>query len=190
MSCHVYEQITNRIIALLEQGAAPWHKPWNARMDMPRNLLTKRAYRGINVFLLLAMDYESPYWLTFRQAIQLGGTVKKGERSCPVVFWKHTEIEDEQTGEKREIPLLRYYRVFNTAQCEGIGDSLSAARSAPGQRFSVPNRTLSWLVCPSRQPLSTDSPAHPILRQKTWLQCLHGNGSTRVKLFTPRCSTK
>ena len=66
------------------------------------------------------MSYESPFWLTFRQALQLGGTVRKGEKSCPVVFWKQTTIEDKASGEPQKIPLLRYYHVFNVAQCDGL----------------------------------------------------------------------
>ena len=66
------------------------------------------------------MGYESPHWLTFRQAIQLGGSVKKGEKACPVVFWKQMQITDKQSGELEKIPLLRLYSVFNVAQCEGL----------------------------------------------------------------------
>lgn len=128
---NAYERITDRIIALLEQDTAPWHKPWNARTSMPRNLVTRKPYRGINVFLLLAMNYESPFWLTFRQAVQRAGTVKKGEKSCPVVFWKPMTIEDQKSGEERVVPLLRYYHVFNVAQCDGIGDTTSTATSVP-----------------------------------------------------------
>ena len=75
---------------MLTQGTVPWHKPWKARTGLPRNLVSHKSYRGINVFLLLAMSYESPFWLTFRQTLQLGGSVRKGEKSCPVVFWKQT----------------------------------------------------------------------------------------------------
>jgi antirestriction protein ArdC len=88
MSTYAYERITGQIIALLEQGTVPWHKTWKASMSMPRNLVTKRPYRGINVLLLLCGSYESPYWLTCRQANMLGGTIRKGEKACPVVFWK------------------------------------------------------------------------------------------------------
>jgi len=116
----VYDIITERIIAMLEQGTVPWHKPWNAQTSLPRNLVSKRPYRGINVFLLLSMHYESPFWLTFKQAHELGGTVRKGEKSCPVVFWKQLDVEDGDDGETRKIPLLRFYHVFNVAQCEGL----------------------------------------------------------------------
>ena len=118
-----YERITERIVSLLEQGTVPWHKPWKVKTGLPRNLISKKPYRGINVFLLMAMSYESPHWLTFRQAIQLGGNVKKGEKSCPVVFWKRTKNEDEKSDEPKKAPLLRLYHVFNVAQCEGLKDA-------------------------------------------------------------------
>lgn len=118
-----YERITERIVSLLEQGTVPWHKPWTVKTGLPRNLISKKPYRGINVFLLMAMSYESPHWLTFRQAIQLGGNVKKGEKSCPVVFWKQTKNEDEKSDEPKKAPLLRLYHVFNVAQCEGLKDT-------------------------------------------------------------------
>lgn len=120
MNAHIYEQITERIMALLAQGTVPWQKPWKARTGLPRNLVSQNPYRGINVFLLLAMSYESPFWLTFRQALQLGGTVRKGEKSCPVVFWKQTTIEDTESGEQQKKRMLRLYHVFNVAQCDGL----------------------------------------------------------------------
>ena len=120
MNAHIYDHITQRLITLLKQGTVPWHKPWKAQTGLPQNLVTKHPYRGINVFLLLSMSYESPFWLTFRQALQLGGSVRQGERSCPVVFWKPTTITDKESGEPQKIPLLRYYHVFNVAQCDGL----------------------------------------------------------------------
>lgn len=120
MKNEVYERITGRITALLTAGTVPWHKPWKATTGLPRNLVSKKPYRGINAFLLLAMSYESPCWLTFRQAAALGGSVRKGEKACPVVFWKQLKIEDKKTEETRRIPLLRYYHVFNAAQCDGL----------------------------------------------------------------------
>jgi len=120
MNATIYDQITERIIALLEKGTIPWRKPWKAQTGLPRNLITKRAYRGINVLLLHSMHYESPYWLTFRQALELGGNVRKGEKACPVVFWKQLEREDKLTGDKEKIPMMRFYFVFNVAQCDGL----------------------------------------------------------------------
>lgn len=120
MNIKSYERITERIVGLLEQGTVPWHKPWQVQTGLPRNLVTKKPYRGINPFLLMAMGYESPHWLTYRQAVQLGGNVKKGEKSCPVVFWKPLQVTDEDSGEVAKIPLLRLYNVFNVSQCEGL----------------------------------------------------------------------
>lgn len=130
MNIRSYERITERIVGLLEQGIVPWHKPWQVTTGLPRNLVTKKPYRGINPFLLMAMGYESPHWLTFRQAIQLGGSVKKGEKACPVVFWKPLQVTDEQSGEVEKIPLLRLYYVFNVAQCEGLKNALAAEADA------------------------------------------------------------
>ena len=116
----VYDQITKRVIALLESGTIPWHKPWNVQTGLPRNLVSGRAYRGINVWLLHAMRYESPFWLTFKQATELGGHVRKGEKACPVVFWKQLEVEDKESHEIEKIPMLRFYYVFNVTQCDGL----------------------------------------------------------------------
>src|SRR5450756_25516 len=89
-----YDRITERIVSLLTQGTVPWHKPWHIKTGLPRNLVSQKPYRGINVFLLMAMNYESPHWLTLRQANLLGGQIKPGEKSCPVVFWKPMKVKD------------------------------------------------------------------------------------------------
>ena len=118
----VYQVITERVMALLKQGVVPWQKPWASSEAMPRNLVSRKAYRGVNVFLLHALGYESAFWLTFKQAQALGGNVRKGEKACPVVFWKWLDVEGEQDeqGKAKRVPLLRYYSVFNVAQCDGI----------------------------------------------------------------------
>lgn len=120
MSNNTYDRITDRIIALLEQGTVPWHKPWKVSTQLPRNLVSKKPYRGINVFLLIALSYESPFWLTFRQVAALGGSVRKGEKACPVVFWKQLKVEDQGSTEPRRVPLLRFYHVFSVSQCDGL----------------------------------------------------------------------
>jgi antirestriction protein ArdC len=112
----VYEIITERIIELLKAGTVPWRKPW--RSSAPANLISKKPYRGINAFLLNSLSFESPYFVTFNQAKQLGGSVRRGEKGAPVVFWQFIEKQTEDG--KKEIPLLRYYTVFNISQCEGI----------------------------------------------------------------------
>jgi antirestriction protein ArdC len=128
MSQQIYQLVTDRILALLEQGVVPWKKPWKTRGGPalpPSNLLSLRPYRGINVFLLIAQGFGSPYWLTFKQAQARGGHVRRGELGTPIVFWRidqgieEAAEEDESASERRRI-LLRYYTVFNLEQCEGI----------------------------------------------------------------------
>ncbi len=80
--------------------------------------MSRKVYRGINLFLLDSTGFASPFWLTFKQVESLNGRIKKGEKSLPVVFWKI--LEDVDNGETRKIPFLRYHRVFNVLQCEGI----------------------------------------------------------------------
>jgi antirestriction protein ArdC len=120
MNSKSYDRITERIVSLLSQGTVPWHKPWHVQTGLPRNLITQKPYRGINVFLLMAMNYESPNWLTLRQANALGGQIKPGEKSCPVVFWKPMKVQDKETKEEKKIPFLRLYHVFNVSQCTGL----------------------------------------------------------------------
>jgi antirestriction protein ArdC len=127
----VYDIITERICAQLEKGVVPWHKPWRGGdLGSPRNFKSGQAYRGINVFLLSCAPYSSPYWLTYRQAVERGGMVKKGEHGFPVVFWKWLErIEKDEQGREhtRHLPLLRYYTVFNVEQCDDIETPVPAS---------------------------------------------------------------
>ena len=117
-----YEIITDRIISLFESGVAPWQKPWSTNRGMPRNLISGKCYRGINIWLLHSAGYESPFWLTFKQASAKGASVRSGEKSTPCVFWSLVDIEDSQTGNKSQIPFLKYYNVFNVAQVDGLGE--------------------------------------------------------------------
>src|SRR5262249_32022 len=115
-----YQVITDRILALLEQGTVPWQQPWDSITGLPRNLFSQRPYNGINVWLLTAMRAPSPFWATFNQVNTAGGTVRKGERGVPVVFWKIYDTEDPDTGDHDKRFVLRYYTVFNTAQLDGV----------------------------------------------------------------------
>ena len=125
-----YSVITDRIIELLERGVVPWRRPW-AGGEPPRNLASGRHYRGINTFMLAVSGYASPWWVTFNQAKQRGGHVRKGEQSTPVVFWKWLEVEDRDTpGKLKRVPFLRYFRVFNVEQCENV--AAPAVGSATG----------------------------------------------------------
>jgi antirestriction protein ArdC len=115
----VYQIVTDRVLELLDKGVVPWRKPWSGvDGQTPMNLVSGKPYRGINVFLLSACGYGSPYWLSFKQCKERGGFVRAGEKSSLAVFWKI--YKKEVDGEEKEIRLLRYYRVFNVEQCEGI----------------------------------------------------------------------
>ena len=99
---NVYEIVTEQIIRQLEQGVAPWRKPW--RTELPVNLVSGKPYRGLNVFLLRYQGYGSRYWLTFNQAAKLGGPIRKGERSSLVTFWHMGEekiIRDADGNERK-----------------------------------------------------------------------------------------
>lgn len=126
MKLDIYQAVTDRILELMEQGTVPWRRPikGNGGDGFPKNLTSGKQYRGVNVFLLAAMSwikgYESSYWLTYKQAQQLEGHVKKGEKSSLVIFWKRLSVEDKETSEKRIMPIIRHFNVFNADQCEGI----------------------------------------------------------------------
>ena len=98
-----YQVITDRILSLLEAGTVPWHKPWNAETGMPKNLASGKLYRGINVFMLGMPALPIALVATFHQCKERGGSVKRGEQSTPVVFWKVSQY----TTERRPIPVSR-----------------------------------------------------------------------------------
>ena len=131
-----YERITNKIIDSLQEGVIPWRKPWAGYNSMPKNPVSGTRYSGLNIFLLACSPFNNPNWLTFNQAKKAGGTIKKGEKGTPVIFWKFAKKENGrwQNADPREdedaLPILRYYTVFNAEQCEGIPDKLSAMPEA------------------------------------------------------------
>ncbi len=114
----IYETVTNLIVERLEAGVVPWQMPWKTASAIPKNLVSKKSYRGFNFWYLLSFGFERPYFLTFNQTKQLGASVRKGAKSYMVVFWKMVEYEKDD--KKEEIPMLRYYRVFHIDDVEGI----------------------------------------------------------------------
>lgn len=127
----LYARVTDLIIDELEKGRIPWRKRWgilkDGRVEVAQNYVSKRPYTGINSVLLGCASYERPYFLTFKQATELGGNIRKGARGNLVVFWNVLEKEKEVTNTKGEtktqkvgVPLLRHYFVFNVADVEGI----------------------------------------------------------------------
>jgi antirestriction protein ArdC len=116
MKSIAHEAVFNQMMTLMEQGTIPWRKPW--KNSTPRNGFTNRKYSGINFFILASTPYADERWLTYRQVKELGGEVKKGEKSKQIVFWNI--LSKEQDGKKKNIPLLKYFNVFNIMQTEGI----------------------------------------------------------------------
>ena len=126
----VHAEITQGIVKQLEAGTVPWLQPWtsSARFSgMPRNYVSKRPYSGVNVLLLWCAAQEKGYssseWLTFKQAKEKGGAVRKGEKATTIVFYKRLDIkETTDTGEQidKQVLLAREYHVFNADQCDGL----------------------------------------------------------------------
>lgn len=142
----LYDEITGKISAELEAGRFPWVQPWGttaakAPLAMPCNAVTRRRYTGINVLLLWGAVVEHGFpgqsWLTFRQALSLGGNVMKGEHGTTIVFADRFVPDTEkqrarETGEvAAAVPFLRRYTVFNTAQCEGLPRQIGMAAPPP-----------------------------------------------------------
>ncbi len=131
----VYQIVTDRIIASLKEGIVPWEKPWKAPTfaggSFPRNFVTGKPYRGVNVLLLWGTRFNSPFWLTFKQTLEMGGNVRKGEKGSQIVFYKQLRSRKVKTddapvtkdGSKKDDRasfILTYYTVFNVEQCEGL----------------------------------------------------------------------
>jgi antirestriction protein ArdC len=138
----LYAEITDKIIAELEAGRVPWVQPWGtaaakAPLAMPKNATTQRRYSGVNVLILWGAVIERGFvgqsWLTFRQALSLGGNVRKGEHGTTVVYADRFTPEDERRRAERDgdepgaIPFLKRFTVFNTDQCENLPDGLVTA---------------------------------------------------------------
>lgn len=138
---NLYDEITNKIIGELEAGRVPWVQPWGmsaakAPLGLPKNAATSRNYSGINILILwgavMQHGFPAQSWLTFRQALSLGGNVMKGERGTTVVYADRFIPDDEkkrarETGEEAQaIPFLKRFTVFNVAQCEGLPEEVQA----------------------------------------------------------------
>ena len=142
----LYDEITAKILAELEAGRVPWVQPWGtaaakAPLALPKNASTARHYSGINVLILWGAVIERGFagqsWLTFRQALSLGGHVRKGERGTTVVYADRFVPKDEKRraredgGEAQAIPFLKRFTVFNTDQCEDLPAEIATAAPPP-----------------------------------------------------------
>lgn len=113
----VYQIITDNFIAKLEEGVIPWKKGWDAPGSRGCNLISKRPYSGINLFITSMMGYSQPYWATFNQIKSSGARIKKGEKSVPIIFYK-TGMKTNDKGKEEAFPILRFYNVWNYEQLE------------------------------------------------------------------------
>jgi antirestriction protein ArdC len=154
----LYAEITDKVIAELEAGRVPWVQPWGtaaakAPLAMPKNAPTQRRYSGVNVLILWGAVIERGFvgksWLTFRQALSLGGNVRKGEHGTTVVYADRFTPEDERRRAERDgdepgvIPFLKRFTVFNTDQCEGL----------PGELVTAPPPVPEGLILPQVEAL-------------------------------------
>ncbi|MEY9148715.1 ArdC family protein [Bradyrhizobium elkanii] len=149
----LYDEITDKIIAELEAGRVPWVQPWGtaatkAPLAMPKNAVTGRQYSGINVLILWGAVIEHGFagqsWLTFRQALSLGGHVRKRERGITVVYADRFVPVDEkhrasETGDEAQaIPFLKRFTVFNTDQCDDLPAAIVTAAPPPSAGMIEP----------------------------------------------------
>jgi antirestriction protein ArdC len=142
----LFDEITDKIIAELEAGRVPWVQPWGtaaakATLAMPKNAATSRQYGGINILILwgsvIEKEFTGQSWLTFRQALTLGGHVRKGERGTTVVYADRFVPADEkrrarETGEEAQaVPFLKRFTVFNSDQCDGLPADIATTVPPP-----------------------------------------------------------
>ena len=137
----IYAEITNRLIKEMEKGIIPWKCPWQAAGKAISHT-TGKPYSLLNQMLL----GKAGEYLTFNQVHQEHGYVKKGERAKMVVFWKWLEKEDEETGEIKQVPYLRYYNVFHISQCEGIKAKYEAGSANPAEADETAETIISDYV--------------------------------------------
>jgi antirestriction protein ArdC len=145
----LFHEITDKIIAQIEAGTIPWVQPWagGPALSMPCNASTRRGYSGINVLLLwdalFARGYDRNGWLTFKQALALGGAVRKGERGTTVVYAdrfiprKKSEAASGEDATPRSIPFLKRFTVFNIAQCDGLPADVTNTPAPVSRMFPV-----------------------------------------------------
>lgn len=161
---NIYEEVTNRILKQLEAGQIPWRKTW--KTGLPRNLATGREYRGVNILILCAAGLASRYWITYRQALALGGHVRKGEKATTVVYWKWRTPEEidrlrEKTGKENLAPCVPFTSsVFNLDQVEGIAEPEEDTAPPHSQRLRTAELLLE--VMPSKPEIVHSAVAEPV----------------------------
>ena len=134
----IYSEITGKIIAQIEAGVLPWVQPWagGSALSIPKNASTRKGYSGVNILLLwdalFARGFERNQWLTFKQALSLGGAVRKGEKGTTAVYAdsfvpkKEQEAAAASGDDARRVAFLKRFTLFNIAQCDGLPADLFA----------------------------------------------------------------
>ena len=185
MKRDLYAEVSARIVSELEAGSAPWVKPWSATagMNTPCNAVSNRPYSGCNVLLLWmaqAAGYRTPRFLTFKQALELRGNVRKGEHGTKVYFVKQLQVRDEgadESSETRLIPMMREYTVFNVDQCEKLPDSINTGKPMrvrnPTRATSLPTHSCTQLARISARATAR----HFMSRAEILSPCRHSPGS-------------
>ena len=172
MKADIYQQVTDRIIQQLEQGTVPWKSPYFSKVGFPRNFSTGKAYQGINIFLLGSLRYTSPFFLTFIQAKELGGHVRKGEQGSLVVkygtYTKHDDGQPVTDEEEQTRRFLKGYTVFHASQIEGI--------EFPKPE-NLPELTLSEQTDRARA-IVAGMPSPPAIREGSAVPCYRRNSDS------------
>ena len=175
MKYDIYSEVTNRIITQLEQGVVPWQSPYFSKVGFPRNFASGKPYHGINVFLLGSLRYTSPFFLTYIQAKELGGHVRKGEKGSLVIkYGTYTkEAEGASTGEgsEEQRKYLKGYTVFHASQVEGV---------AFPELENVPELPAS-AACDRARLIVTGMPNAPAMREGSAVPC-YRRGSDSVHM--------
>jgi antirestriction protein ArdC len=170
----IHAVITERFIEKLRTGVVPWQRTWQSAA----NIISGKAYRGINSLTLGSSPFKSPFWMTFRQALELGGHVRKGEKSSPVIYYKFLAKQDGKgnpvftsSGRPKLIPFVRWSNVFNLEQTEGVDAPASASAPAPDTAAPTSVERAEALVreaklCPIRHEgfAATYSPSEDLIR--------------------------
>ena len=190
----IYAIVTEKIINLLESGVVPWRRPWTST-GLPRNLVSKKPYRGVNFFLLSASKYVSPFWLTIRQANELGGHVRKGEESTIVVFWKVDDASRARKTSTTKRPTRRRAAgscsdiiacsTSNNANCRKQS-STSFRRSRRTSTIRSRRPSGSSPTCRTGRRFSTQAQRPSIVRSPIALLCRRANCSPAPRNFMRR----
>jgi antirestriction protein ArdC len=165
-----YDLVTSQVMKALEEGTVPWHKPWNSHGFAPRNFLSGKTYRGVNLFILAMSHFDSPFWGTYKQWSEKGCQVRRGEKGTRIVFWKvgdrPVETEAGNVESKRSF-ILKGYTVFNADQVDGTEGKLPSVEttSAHSPIDAAERVWMTWTERPNVRPsdLAAYSPIQDVI---------------------------